>query len=64
MKKKIRYKYFFYNFPVAGNEKKKMKNEKKNGADLSWATAQIILQERTLYCEINRCWIVLQHGVG
>ena len=31
---------------------------------LEWATAQIILQERTLYCEINKCRIVLQHGVG
>ena len=30
-----------------------MKNEKKNGADLTWATAQIILQEKALYCDIT-----------
>ena len=46
------------------NNNNEKKQRKKNGADLSWATAQIILQERTLYCEINGCWIVLQHGVG
>ena len=45
-------------------EMKKRETKKKNGADLSWVTTQIILQERTFYCDINRCWVVLQHGVG
>ena len=52
-------KKYIYIYIYIYNEKRK-----KNCTEIGMATAQIILQERTLYCEINRCWIVLQHGVG
>ena len=50
-----------------------MKNEKKKwSAKVGWATGQIVLQYRVLYCDLeavrevkvycSRCWIILQHG--
>ena len=53
---------------IINNEKRK----KKWSAKAGWATAQIVLQYRVLYCDLEaarevkvyykRCWIVLQHG--
>ena len=76
MHKKNDFWRFFF---ATGNNEKKifiMKNEKKNGADLEWATAQlyfkrmgIVLQYRILYCSeeprmgkdcIAIHWFVLQ----